>query len=163
MPPAAPHPVSHTKTPIWVWLVVAATALTMGAGLVAAIAIPSFRIARDAAWDEQAKANLRAAHDAAVILRATSGSFLQATPESLVRTEPGLEYTTGESTASDEVSVHPLDQRITLAVRSQSGTCWVIDDDATVLGSGGFRTGRLPDGSHCSASSGTAGLIEEDR
>jgi type II secretory pathway pseudopilin PulG len=151
------------KTPIWVWLLAGTVVLLLGIGVLAAIAVPTFRVARDAAWDEQAKTNLLTAYDAATILRSTSGSYFQATPESLARTEPALTYTTGDSGGPEDVSVYPLDQRITLAVRSQSGTCWVIQDDADVMGRGGFRSGRVDgDGAVCNAASGTAGLVEEE-
>lgn len=156
-------PVATTKTPVWVWFLLGTIVLLLGIGVVSAIAVPTFRLVRDAAWDEQAKANLLDAYDAAAILRSTSGSYLQATPESLSRTEPRLTYTTGESRDPAQVSVYPLDRRITLAVRSQSGTCWVVDDDADVMGRGGLRTGRVAvDGVACTAASGTAGLMEEE-
>jgi type II secretory pathway pseudopilin PulG len=171
-PPAAPPgfapPVptpspAKAKTPAWVWVLVGAIVLLLGAGVVVAIAVPTFTVVRDTVRDEEAKTNLHDAYEAATILRSTSGSYFSATPESLVRTQPRLDYTTGESRADDHVSVYPLDQRITLAVRSDSGTCWVIDDDATALGSGGYRTGRVrSEAASCTASSATAGFIEED-
>lgn len=160
--PAPAPPLPKAKTPAWVWVLVAAIILLFGAGLVAAIAIPTFTVVRDTVQDEEAKTNLRDAYDAATILRSTSGSYFSATPENLARTEPRLDYTTGESRADDHVSVYPLDQRITLAVRSDSGTCWVIDDDASALGEGGYRTGRVrSDSASCTASSATAGFVEE--
>lgn len=150
------------KTPVWVWVLLGAIVVLFVIGLLAAIAVPTFRVARDAAWDEQAKANALTAYDAAAILRSTSGSYFQATPESLARTEPALTYTTSASDGPEVVSVYPLDQQITLAVRSRSGTCWVIQDDAEVMGRGGFRSGRVSgEGAACTASSGTAGLVEE--
>ena len=157
--PAAPK----VKTPVWVWLLLGAIVLLLGIGVVAAIAVPTFRVARDAVWDEEAKTNLLDAYDAATILRSTSGSYFQATPESLARTQPRLTYTAGASGGAEDISVYPLDQRITLAVRSQSGTCWVIQDDADVMGRGGFRSGRVADrGADCHAASGTAGLVDEE-
>jgi hypothetical protein len=159
-PPAAPP---KARTPAWIWVLVAVIVLLFGAGLVAAIAVPTFAVVRVTVQDEEAKTNLRDAYDAATILRSTSGSYFSATPESLDRTEPRLDYTTGESRADDHVSVSPLDERITLAVRSDSGTCWVIDDDASTLGAGGYRTGRVRgEAGSCTASSATAGLVEED-
>ena len=163
VPPAPTPSPPRAKTPAWVWVLVAAIVLLFGAGLVAAIAVPTFTVVRDTVRDEEAKTNLQDAYEAATILRSTSGSYFSATPESLVRTQPRLDYTTGESRADDHVSVYPLDQRITLAVRSDSGTCWVIDDDATALGSGGYRTGRVRgESASCTASSATAGFVEED-
>lgn len=163
LPPAPTPSPPKAKTPVWVWVLLGAIVLLFGAGLVAAIAVPTFSIVRDTVQDEEAKTNLQDAYEAATILRSTSGSYFSATPESLGRTDPRLDYTTGESRADDHVSVYPLDQRITLAVRSDSGTCWVIDDDATALGSGGYRSGRVrSDTASCTASSATAGLVEED-
>lgn len=161
IPPVAAAP--KAKTPAWVWVLLATVVLLLGVGVVAAIAVPTFRVARDAVWDEEAKTNLLDAYDAATVVRSTSGSYLQATPESLARTEPRLTYTLGESRGDGVVSVHPLDRRITLAVRSRSGTCWVIDDDADVLGRDGFRSGRVDGrGVGCVAGSATAGLVEEE-
>jgi len=146
-----------------VWVLLGTIVLLLGIGAVAAIAVPTFRIARDTVWDEEAKTNLLDAYDAAAVVRSTSGSYLQATPERLVRTEPRLTFTIGESRGAEHVSVHPLDQRITLAVRSQSGTCWVIEDDAEVLGQSGFRSGRVgARGVGCTAGSAAAGLVEEE-
>lgn len=163
LPPTTAPALPKTKTPAWVWVLVAAIVLLFGAGLVAAIAVPTVAIVRDTVQDEEAKTNLRDAYDAATLLRSTSGSYFAATPESLVRTEPRLDYTTSESDGAEEISVYPLDQRITLAVRSGSGTCWVIDDDATARAAGGYRTGRVRDDSApCTASSATAGFVEED-
>lgn len=163
VPPAPTPSPPKAKTPAWVWVLVAAIVVLFGAGLVAAIAVPTFTTVRDTVQDDQAQTNLHDAYEAATILRSTSGSYFSATPESLVRTEPRLDYTTGESRADDHISVYPLDQGITLAVRSDSGTCWVIDDDASALGSGGYRTGRVRgESASCTASSATAGFVEED-
>lgn len=161
---APPAPTaSPAKTPVWVWAALAGTILLMGIGIVAAIAVPTFRIARDTVWDEEAKTNLLDAYDAAAVLRSTSGSYLQATPDDLDRTDPRFDYTTSGSTGPTNISIHPLDQRITLAVRSASGTCWVVVDDAETLGRAGFRTGRMPTGElGCAAATGTAGLVEEE-
>lgn len=163
VPTAPTSSPTKAKTPGWVWVLVAVIVLLLGAAVVAAIAVPTFTIVRGTVQDEEAKTNLRDAYEAATILRSTSGSYFSATPESLMRTEPRLDYTTGESRADDHVSVYPLDQRITLAVRSASGTCWVIDDDASALGAAGYRTGRVRgESASCIASSATAGLVDED-
>lgn len=160
--PAPPAP-PKAKTPVWVWIALGGTVLLFGLGILAAIAVPTFHVARDAVWDEEAKTNLRDAYDVAAAARSVSGTFATATPEQLAGRDSRFTWTSAASSSPQQVSVYALDQRITLAVRSRSGACWVIDDDTSVRGAAGYRTGRLPgEQLPCSAAAGGPGLVEED-
>ena len=146
-PPApAPAPVpARKKTPVWVWIVVALVAASVILGGLVAVAVPAFRLARDTVWDEEAKLALQETHEAAVTARNIGGGFLAVTPEELDRLDPLVAHTTGPSTGPDVVSVYVLDDRMTLALESDSGTCWVMRDDRSTELLVTEHRGRLAD------------------
>lgn len=159
----APPPVARRKTSPWIWVAIGAVVVVVLGGAVAAVAVPVFHAARDVVWDEEAKDNLRDGHAAAVTVRSSAGTFTPATPEQLQALAPGLRFTAGASTHHREISVGGAERRVTVAVRSRSGTCWVIDDDDGRPGSEGYRTGRLPgDAGPCLATAGAAAMEPED-
>ena len=127
-------------TPVWVWVVLGLTILPLGVGGVVAVAVPAFRTARDTVWDEEAKATLQTSSFAAASLRDASGSYAAITPEAMDGADPDVEHTTAASTHDHLVSVYALPDRMTVALRSRSGRCWVIRE-----GSDGRREGRIDD------------------
>jgi hypothetical protein len=152
----------HRTSP-WIWVILGLIDVLYAPVVVAAVAVPVYHVARDAVWDEEAKQNLRDAHDAAGTVRSSSGSYSAATPEGLREVEPRFRYTSGPSTGAEEISVYATDTRVTVAVRSESGVCWIIDDDAAIAGAAGYRTGRLrSEGLDCSAATGADGMRSED-
>ncbi|HVF31573.1 MAG TPA: DUF2510 domain-containing protein [Acidimicrobiales bacterium] len=155
-PPYAPAPVPiaapTAKTAVWVWVVLALVAVSVLLGGVVAVVVPAFRIARDTVWDEEAKRTLRETQAAAASVRSPGGGFLAVTAAELDRVDPFVEHTEGPSTGPEVVSVHVLDDRLTLTLRSRSGTCWVVRDVAAPVGGASSSRGRLRSGQPCSAS-----------
>ena len=157
--PAPPAP--RTKTPVWVFLLLATIALLMLGGIVA-VAVPAFNLARDTVWDEEAKVVLQDVHGAAVEIRgAGSSGFLAVTADALAQEEPFVEHTIEPSTDPDVVSHWVLADRMTFVVRSQSGTCWVVRSEVLPDGSIVERRGKLRDGQPCVAAT-VEGFTSED-
>ena len=137
--PAPAAPPSKPR-PVWVWVVLGLTILLLGAGVVA-VAVPAFDTARDTVWDEEAKATLEESWSVASSIGGAAGNYTAVTPEAMAAADhPAVRHTTGPSTEDHLVSVYALPDRVTLALRSQSGTCWVIRD-----GFDGMRQGKVDD------------------
>jgi hypothetical protein len=155
-PPGPPPPYAAapagSRTPVWVWILVALVALSVVVGGIAAVAVPAFRIARDAVWDEEAQLAVADVHAAAVGLRgAGTSGFLNVTAEALAFEEPFVEHTTEASDGPDVVSHWVLADSMTFAVRSESGTCWVVRSRALGDGTIQDERGRVRDGQPCLA------------
>ena len=142
-PPAGPP---KGTTPIWIWVALGGVLLLFVVGILAAIAVPAFRVGRDAVFDEEAKQVLLDARSRGYGLAGGSGSYTAVTPEALERDDPTNDYTSGESRGPGTVSVYALPERLTLAVRSRSGTCWITDDSNMTS-----RTGKLRESQTCVA------------
>jgi len=153
-------PAARAKTPAWVFLLLGTVALLMLAGIVA-VAVPAFRLARDTVWDEEAKATLQESHAAAATTRDLNGGFAAVTPEALDRLEPFVAHTTGPSTGPEVVSVYALPDRMTLTLRSESGTCWVMRDVTNAGGAIEEQRGGLREGQSCVAAT-VEGFTTED-
>ena len=156
----APPPAVPTKTPAWVFLLLGTVALLMLGGVVA-VAVPAFRIARDTVWDEEAKTTLQDSHAAAATTRDLNGGFSAVTPEALNQLEPFVVHTTGPSTGPEVVSVYALPDRMTLTLRSESGTCWVMRDVTGASGAVEEQRGKLRSGQPCVAAT-VEGFTTED-
>ncbi len=162
----APSPVSvvaKAKTPTWVWVLAAVIVLLLGSSLVAAVAVPTVRTVRNAVWDEEAKTSLFDAQSAVSVARREDFDASSATPERLELIEPSLTFTAGPSGGPSTVSVYAVGRRVTLALRSRSGTCFAMVDDGpegSDANPSGYTTGRLGRNSPCGAATAT-GFREE--
>ena len=150
--PAPPR----AKTPVWVWLAIAGILLAIVVGGVVAVAVPAFHLARDAAWDEEAKQVVRTSESVASGLSGEAG-YAAVTAEALDATDfdPAVAHTTSESTGPNLVSVYGLPDELTLAVRSRSGSCWVVQSTRSSR-----QTARLGDERPCVAA--TVGAVTGD-
>ncbi len=161
-PPMAPAPLPRTSVPTWIWALLGLIVVLGIGGVGAAVAVPVFHIAQETVWDQEARLNVQDAHAAAARVRQSTGSFSAVTPDELERTEPRLAYSTGASLGPDDVSVRAAETAVTVAVRSRSGTCWVIDDDVTIAGAAGIRTGRVHKDRPCAAATAGEFLVPEE-
>jgi type IV pilus assembly protein PilA len=99
-----------------------------------AIAIPTFLGARDRAQDRSAQSNARNALTAAKAVFVDKQSYLVPDVAGLLteleKAAPELTYVATASTNKDTVSVAATDQKVQLVVRSDTGTCWALTDQA---------------------------------
>ena len=143
---------------------VAASGLVVGVALIVLVAAVSFvlltkRAGEDAAAsnaaaldaaamadDRQAQSAARNALVAAKTAFTDLGSYKDVTPEMLGQIEPDLAYSTEPSTGTTQVSVAVTEPSVGIAVRSASGTCWLLRDDVasstTTYGSGETCSGE---------------------
>lgn len=84
--------------------------------------------------DHGATSNLRDALTAALVSYTDNASYSRADIAELTAIEPALKFQTGASTAANEISVVavPEDQVWWATVRSDSGKCFGVEDDAMV-------------------------------
>jgi type IV pilus assembly protein PilA len=103
-----------------------------------AIAIPTFLGARQRANDRAAQTSLRHALTAAKILYTDTQDYTGATPPGLTGIVPSLTYTAAASTGFKGVSViaAPTGQSWWAVVRSNSGTCFGLEDNSGPAGAG---------------------------
>lgn len=160
--PAASRPQPPVpRTPRWVWVLLAVIGLLLAVGVISAIAVPAVDVARDAVRDEEAKTLLRDTRQIAIGLAVADGAYTALTPERLGRNDPFHRYTDGPSTDAGELSVRAREEGFTLAVRSASGRCWIVDTSGTLLADEHpARTGRLPADRPCRAAD-VAAMTEE--
>jgi type IV pilus assembly protein PilA len=118
-----------------------------------AIAIPTFLGARERAQDRSAQSNARNALTAAKAVFVDKQSYLVPDVPGLLteleKAAPELNYVATASTDKDTVSVAATDQKLQIVVRSETGTCWALTDQASGAGAG--TTGPTTAGS-CTAS-----------
>jgi hypothetical protein len=154
--------VAAPKTPARVWVLLATIVLLLGAGLVSAVAIPTFRTARDLVHDQEAQRLLDDARQTAIGVAVADGAYTALTTDRLGRNDPFHTYTSGPSTGARELSVATGEDGFALAVRSDSGRCWVVETSGPLLSSDHpTRTGRLAAGRACDAD-GAHAMREED-
>jgi hypothetical protein len=91
------------------------------------------------AADRSAQASARNGLVAAITAYTYAHTFSTVTPRALERIEPDLTFTIDPSTSASVASVAMTDQRVGVAVRSDSGVCWLIAIDET--GGGTTRYG----------------------
>jgi type IV pilus assembly protein PilA len=100
-----------------------------------AIAIPTFLGARDRAQDRSAQSNARNALTAAKAVYVDNQSYLVPDVAGLLteleNSAPELTYVATASTNKDTVSVTATAQRVQVVVRSETGSCWAITDQAS--------------------------------
>ena len=105
-----------------------------------AIAIPTFLGARDRAQDRSAQSNARNALTAAKTVYSDNQSYL--VPDlaglltALESAAPELTYVSTASTNKDTVSVAATAQRVQIVVRSETGSCFALTDQATGASAG---------------------------
>jgi type IV pilus assembly protein PilA len=105
-----------------------------------AIAIPTFLGARDRAQDRSAQSNARNALTAAKTVYSDNQSYL--VPDlaglltALEASAPELTYVSTASTNKDTVSVAATAQRVQIVVRSETGSCFALTDQATGASAG---------------------------
>jgi hypothetical protein len=141
IPVAPPRPI--TIPVLFVVAGVVAAALAFGflrlldrGGEEAAAVVSSALDGADEAADADAQAALRNALAASKVAYVAESSYATLTPAVLAEIEPSYSYTTGASADPRTVSVASEDQVVGLAVRSTSGACfWVRDDAAGEAGS----------------------------
>jgi type IV pilus assembly protein PilA len=117
-----------------------------------AIAIPTFLGARDRGQDRAAQSTARNALTAAKILYGDTGSYANVNGTTLKAVEPQYEYTAAGNVASPDentvsvaiVGAGTAAQTVGIAVRSDSGACYMIRDvqDSATLTSIGTFYGR---------------------
>lgn len=160
-PAGSPTTPPAPRTPRRVWVLLAVIGLLLAVGVISAIAVPAVDIARDAVRDEEAKTLLRNTREVAIGLAVADGTYTALTPERLARNDPFHRYTDGPSTDARQLSVRAREEGFTLAVRSASGRCWIVDTRGTLLASEHpARTGRLPADRPCRAAD-VAAMTEE--
>jgi hypothetical protein len=161
-PPAVePAPRRGRRRPPATTVVLVAACLLLACGMVAVAAVgavhayaagPHARSDREA--QEAARAGFAAAHD----IYDGDHSFALVTPDRLHARAPDLTFTNGISRGAATASVFATDDRFVVAVRSTSGTCWVVRED---VGHHVPRTtGRLPKTVPCAAALGSVTLEE---
>jgi type IV pilus assembly protein PilA len=105
-----------------------------------AIAIPTFLGARDRAQDRSAQSNARNALTAAKAVFVDNQSYLVPDVAGLLvemeKAAPELNYVATASTDKDTVSMAATAQRVQVVVRSDTGSCWAITDQATGASAG---------------------------
>ena len=109
-----------------------------------AIAIPTFLSTRQKAQDQAAKSNLRNALSTAQSIYSDKQDYSTVTPAAMSADEPSMTFQTAASTGPKIISVATASDRIILAVKSASGTCWAMRhvvtagaaDSGTMIGKG---------------------------
>ena len=105
-----------------------------------AIAIPTFLGARDRAQDRSAQSNARNALTTAKTIYADNQSYLVPDLAGLLtemeNSGPELNYVSTASTSKDVVSVAATANRVQVVVKSDTGSCFAITDQATGASAG---------------------------
>ena len=100
-----------------------------------AIAIPTFLGARDRAQDRSAQSNARNALTAAKTVYTDNQSYLAPDLAGLLTalesSAPELDYVSTASTGKNVISVAATAQRVQLVVKSDTGSCFAMTDQAT--------------------------------
>jgi type IV pilus assembly protein PilA len=133
----------------WLVALIIGIAGFFGIAILAAIAIPTFLGARERAQDREAQSSARNAYVAAQVVFTDDETYEGVTPELLVQIEPGLTYTRGGSVGPTDVSIDVVDSNFVVAVRSLSGTCFVLI--TRPLGEGEPSQGHMLEGTSCTA------------
>ena len=118
-----------------------------------AIAIPTFLGARTRAQDRAAQSSLRNTLAAAKTLYTDTESYTAATTGALATIEPGLSFVASSTASSgpNNVSINPASAtQFIAAVKSGSGTCFLIRDDTSSGASAGTMYAKLSSGT-CAA------------
>ena len=105
-----------------------------------AIAVPTFLGARTKAQNRAAQSNLRNGFTGAKTILADGGDYTAATPAALAAAEPAMTFQAAVSTGPKIVSVAVTATTVTMAAKSDSGTCYVLKD-STAAGGGGTTYG----------------------
>lgn len=120
------------------------------------IAIPTFIGARNRAQDRSAQSNVRNALTNAKGIYTDNEDYQDADTTALAAAEPSLTFVAGgvNSTAPKEVSVaSPSATRVVLVVRSNTGTCFAMQDQ---VGAGGPGTEYATVSGACNAGNAPA-------
>lgn len=120
------------------------------------IAIPTFIGARNRAQDRSAQSNVRNALTNAKGIYTDNEDYQDADTTALAAAEPSLSFVAGGTNSTDpkEVSVaSPSATRVVLVARSNTGTCFAIQDQ---VGSGGPGTEYATVSGACNANNAPA-------
>ncbi|MPY96052.1 MAG: prepilin-type N-terminal cleavage/methylation domain-containing protein [Acidimicrobiia bacterium] len=120
-----------------------------------AIAIPTFLGAQSKAKDRSAQSSARNAVTAANTIYADGGDFTAATAGELAAVEPSLTYAAAAtaSTGPKDVSVETDPDTVWMAAKSETGTCFYIQDDK---GGSGTQFAKGPGACSADAAQDTA-------
>jgi hypothetical protein len=94
--------------------------------------------------DRAAQSSARDAVAAALTVYTDSHTFSTVTPHALGQIDPRLTFTIDPSTSASVASVAMTDQRVGVAVRSDSGRCWLVTLDESGAGATRYGTGADP-------------------
>jgi type II secretory pathway pseudopilin PulG len=152
-------PAPRQRAPVWLWVVGIGVGGIFLMALAVAIAVPTFLGAQERARDRAAQSSVRNAR--VVILTMQTDGATELTPENMHMIEPGLAFTVGESMGPKQVSVFVRNDATTIAVKSSSGTCWVMRSNGPIQAGLAPTTGRMATGEQCHAALAAFRMVPE--
>lgn len=142
-----------------VWPLFVVIGLVFVAGLVSALVmgVPRAIRAGGRMTDVAAQATARDAIDAAGVIRARDGTYVNVTPARLAELEPDITFTDRLSTDFTTASVYASSHEVAVAVLSLTGRCYVLIEVDGVQTAGRMQADRP-----CMAALAFGGVVPDD-